>query len=174
VLVPHADFNCLKLPGTPGDQWQDDFLLLSDVFPTGYHAAELACVAPGKTVAIFGAGPVGLLAAHSSFIKGASEVYVIDSIPERLQKAKALGAIPVDFSAGDPVEQIFALRKKNRGIQESHRRGEDKIKGVDCVIDAVGYQARDDKNPNKEKAMQVLDNCLRLVNSTGSIGIIGV
>jgi glutathione-independent formaldehyde dehydrogenase len=91
-----------------------------------------------------------------------------------LQKAKALGAIPVDFSAGDPVEQIFALRKKNRGIQESHRRGEDKIKGVDCVIDAVGYQARDDKNPNKEKAMQVLDNCLRLVNSTGSIGIIGV
>jgi glutathione-independent formaldehyde dehydrogenase len=174
VLVPHADFNCLKLPGTPGDQWEDDFLLLSDVFPTGYHAAELACVAPGKTVAIFGAGPVGLLAAHSSFIKGASEVYVIDSIPERLQKAKELGAVPVDFSAGDPVEQIFALRKKNRGIQESRRPGEEKIKGVDCVIDAVGYQARDDQSPNKEKAMQVLENCLRIVNPTGSIGIIGV
>jgi glutathione-independent formaldehyde dehydrogenase len=174
VLVPHADFNCLKLPGAPGDQWEDDFLLLSDVFPTGYHAAELAGVAPGKTVAIFGAGPVGLLAAHSSFIKGASEVYVIDSIPERLQKAKELGAVPVDFSASDPVEQIFALRKKNRGIQESHRPGEEKIQGVDCVIDAVGYQARDDQSPHKEKATQVLENCLRVVNSTGSIGIIGV
>jgi len=67
VLVPYADFNCLKLPGTPGDEWEDDFLLLSDVFPTGYHATELAHVSPGKTVAIFGAGPVGcwLLTARS-------------------------------------------------------------------------------------------------------------
>jgi glutathione-independent formaldehyde dehydrogenase len=69
VLVPQADFNCRKLPGTPGDEWEDDFLLLADVFPTGYHATELACVSPGKTVAIFGAGPVGLLAAYSSILK---------------------------------------------------------------------------------------------------------
>src|SRR5947208_2422437 len=63
VLVPYADFNCLKLPGTPGDEWEDDFLLLADVFPTGYHASELAGVSPGKTVAVFGAGRVGLLVA---------------------------------------------------------------------------------------------------------------
>ena len=75
VLVPYADFNCLKLPGEPWDNWDDDFLLLSDVFPTGYQATELVCVGPGKTVAIFGAGPVGLLAAHSAMLKGASEVY---------------------------------------------------------------------------------------------------
>jgi glutathione-independent formaldehyde dehydrogenase len=174
VLVPFADFNCLKLPGKPGDQWEDDFLLLSDVFPTGFHATELACVAPGKTVAIFGAGPVGLLAAHSSILKGASEVYVVDSIPERLAKAKELGAIPVDYSEGDPVEQIFALRKKNRGVQESLRPGEEKMKGVDCVIDAVGYQARNNDDPSTEKATQVLENALKVVNSTGSIGIIGV
>ena len=174
VLVPYADFNCLKLPGTPGDQWEDDFLLLSDIFPTGYHATELACVSPGKTVAIFGGGPVGLLAAHSSFLKGASEVYVVDSIPARLEKAKEFGAIAVDFSEDDPVDQIMALRKKNRGIQQSLRPGEEKMKGVDCVIDAVGYQARDDKNPSHEKATQVLDNALRLVNPTGSLGIIGV
>ena len=61
VLVPYADFNCLKLPGTPGDEWEDDFLLLADVFPTGYHATELAGVSPGKTVAVFGAGPVGFV-----------------------------------------------------------------------------------------------------------------
>lgn len=174
VLVPHADFNCLKLPGKPGDEWEDDFLLLSDVFPTGYHAAELACVVPGKTVAVFGAGPVGLLSAYSSLLKGAAEVYVVDNIPERLEKAKELGAIPVNFSEGDPVEQIFKLRKKNKGIQQSLRPGEEKMKGVDCAIDAVGYQARNDGNPEKEKATQVLENCLKVVNPTGSVGIIGV
>jgi glutathione-independent formaldehyde dehydrogenase len=174
VLVPHADFNCLKLPGKPGDEWEDDFLLLSDVFPTAFHATELACVAPGKTVAIFGAGPVGLLSAYCSVLKGASEIYVINSIPERLAKAKELGATPVDFSKGDPVEKIFELRKKNKGIQQSLRPGEEKIKGVDCAIDAVGYQARSDEDPSREKATQVLENCVRVVNATGSIGIIGV
>jgi glutathione-independent formaldehyde dehydrogenase len=174
VLVPYADFNCLKLPGIPGDQWEDDFLLLSDVFPTGYQAAELACVSPGKTVAMFGAGPVGLLAAHSCIIKGASEVYVVDSIPERLQKAEELGAIPVDFSAGDPVEQIFKLRKSNKAKQQSLRPGEEKNKGADCVIDAVGYQVRDDEDASREKATQVLDNAVRVVNATGNIGLIGV
>jgi glutathione-independent formaldehyde dehydrogenase len=174
VLVPYADFNCLKLPGKPGDQWEDDFLLLSDVFPTAFHATELACVTPGKTVAVFGAGPVGLLSAYCSLLKGASEVYVVDSIRERLEKAKELGAIPVDFSKGDPAEQIFEMRKKNRGIQQSLRPGEEKMKGVDCAIDAVGYQARDDKNPNHEKPTQVLENCLNVVNATGHIGLIGV
>lgn len=174
VLVPHADFNCLKLPGKPGDEWEDDFLLLSDVFPTAFHATELAGVSAGKTVAVFGAGPVGLLSAHCSFIKGASEVYVVDSIPERLEKAREMGAIPVDFSQGDPVEQIFKLRKKNKAIQDSLRPGEEKMKGVDCAIDAVGYQSRDDDDPKKEKATQVLENCVKVVNPTGGIGMIGV
>jgi glutathione-independent formaldehyde dehydrogenase len=174
VLVPHADFNCLKLPGKPGDEWEDDFLLLSDVFPTAFHATELACVTPGKTVAVFGAGPVGLLSAYCSVLKGASEVYVVDNIPERLKKAEELGAVAIDFAKGDPVEQIFKLRKKNKGIQQSLRPGEEKMKGVDCAIDAVGYQARDDEHPEKEKPTQVLENCLRVVNPTGSIGMIGV
>jgi glutathione-independent formaldehyde dehydrogenase len=107
-------------------------------------------------------------------LKGASEIYVVDSIPERLAKAKELGATPIDFSKGDPVEQIFELRKKNKGIQQSLRPGEEKIKGVDCAIDAVGYQARSDEDPTREKATQVLENCVRVVNATGSIGIIGV
>ncbi len=174
VLVPYADFNCLKLPGKAGDEWEDDFLLLSDVFPTAFHATELASVSAGKTVAIFGAGPVGLLSAYCSHLKGASEIYVVDSIPERLQKAEELGATPVDFSKGDPVEQIFKLRKKNKGIQQGLRPGEEKMRGVDCAIDAVGYQARSDENPKKEKATQVLENCVKVVNPTGSIGVIGV
>jgi glutathione-independent formaldehyde dehydrogenase len=174
VLVPHADFNCLKLPGRPGDQWEEDFLLLSDVFPTAFHATELAKVSAGKTVAVFGAGPVGLLSAYCSSIKGASEIYVVDNVAERLEKAKELGAIPVDFSQGDPVDQIFALRRKNRGIQQGLRPGEEKMRGVDCAIDAVGYQARDDKSPGKENPTQTIENCLRVVNPTGSVGVIGV
>jgi glutathione-independent formaldehyde dehydrogenase len=174
VLVPHADFNCLKLPGQPGDQWEDDFLLLSDVFPTAFHATELAGVSAGKTVAVFGAGPVGLLSAYCSLLKGASEVYLVDSIPERLEKGRELGAIPVDFSLGDPVEQIFKLRQQNQGIRDGLRPGEEKMKGVDCAIDAVGYQARNDADPKKEKPMQVLENCLKVVNPTGTIGMIGV
>lgn len=174
VLVPYADFNCLKLPGTPGDQWEDDFLLLSDVFPTAFHATELACVTPGKTVAVFGAGPVGLLSAYCSVLKGASEIYVVDNHTDRLAKAKELGATPVNFTEGDPVEQIFELRQQNRGIQQSLRPGEEKMKGVDCAIDAVGYQARDDHRPQQESPTQVLQNCLRVVNPTGAIGMIGV
>ena len=174
VLVPYADFNCLKLPGTPGDEWEDDFLLLADVFPTGYHATELAEVSAGKTVAIFGAGPVGLMAAYSSVLKGAAEVYVVDNIPERLEKAKEVGAMPIDFSHGDPVERIFEIRSKRRGVEQSRRPGEEKMRGVDCAIDAVGYQARDDRNPRQANPTQALENALRVVNPTGSVGVIGV
>jgi glutathione-independent formaldehyde dehydrogenase len=59
LRVPWGEANCIKLPGKPGDDLEDDFLLLSDIFPTGYHAAEMAKVSPGTTVAVFGAGPVG-------------------------------------------------------------------------------------------------------------------
>ncbi len=174
VLVPYADFNCLKLPGKPGDEWEDDFLLLSDVFPTAFHATELANVSAGKTVAVFGAGPVGLLSAYCSILKGASEVYVVDSIQERLAKAQELGATPINFTTGNAVEQIFDLRKQNKGIQGGLRPGEVKMVGVDCAIDAVGYQARDDENPDEEKPTQILENCIKVVNPTGSVGIIGV
>lgn len=175
VLVPFADFNCLKLPGTPGDEYEDDFLLLSDVFPTAYHATELAAVTPGKTVAVFGAGPVGLLTAHCALIRGASEVYVVDGVKARLDKAEEFGAIPIDFNDGDAVEQIQKIRKKDSSHLESLRPGEaDKLAGVDCAIDAVGYQAHDPNNPAKEKPTQVIEDCARIVNPAGNVALIGV
>jgi len=175
VLVPYADFNCLKLPGTPGDQFEDDFILLADVFPTGYHATELAFVSPGKTVAIFGAGPVGLMAALSSQLKGAAEIYVVDGIPARLDKARQMGVIPINFNEGDPVEQIKQHRKKDKTHTQSLRLGEaEKLGGVDCAIDAVGYQARDEKKPSHERATQVIEDCCRIVNPAGAIALIGV
>lgn len=174
VRVPFADVNCIKLPGTPGDELEDDFVLLSDVFPTGFYATELANVRPGSSVAIFGAGPVGLLAAHSAVIKGAAEVYVADFHDNRLEVAAKFGAIPVNIRNGDPVEQIKEMRKENAFIQGTLRPGEEKMGGVMCGIDAVGYQARSDKNYETEDPTQVIDNLVRIVNPTGSIGIVGV
>jgi threonine dehydrogenase-like Zn-dependent dehydrogenase len=86
LRVPYADFNCLTLP--PGTKHEDDFALLADIFPTGYHGCELANVSPGDTVTVYGAGPVGLMSAYSALLRGASMVLVVDRVPERLQKAK--------------------------------------------------------------------------------------
>ena len=174
LRVPHADYACLKLPGRPQDEMEDDFLLLSDIFPTAYYATELAKVETGKTVAIFGAGPVGLLAAYSCKLKGASEIYVVDKSEKRLELARSMGAIPINFMEGDPVEQIFEIRKSMRGIQESLRPGEEKLMGVMCGIDAVGYQAFDRENPEEYKSNQVLMDLSRIINATGALGLIGV
>ena len=124
LRVPHADFNCLPLPA--GTEHESDYALLADIFPTGYHGCELAGVSPGETVAVYGAGPVGLMAAYSALLRGASRVFVVDRVPERLAKAGEIGAIAVDFSRGDPGQQI----KDQTG-------GE----GTDKGVDAVGYQA---------------------------------
>ena len=174
LRVPFADFNCLKLPGEPGDELEDDFLLLSDVFPTGYHGAELAGVGPGDTVAVFGAGPVGLLAAYSSMLRGAADVYVVDGIAERLAKAEEIGAIAIDFTRGEPCKQIAKIRGGNPLVRGALRPGEEKMSGVMCGIDAVGYQARGFANPDKEKPTQVIEELVHVVNPTGRIGIVGV
>lgn len=174
VRVPFADANCLRLPGEPGDNWEHDFVLLSDAFPTGYHATELAQVSLGDSVAIFGAGAIGLLTAYSCFLRGASEVYVVDYIPERLTKACELGAIPIDFRIGDPVEQILELRSHARKRAGRTWRGEEVMGEVDCGIDAIGFQARDRADPNREKPDQVIHDLARLINPNGRLGIVGV
>jgi glutathione-independent formaldehyde dehydrogenase len=174
LRVPHGDVNCLKLPGQPGDELEDDYLLLSDIFPTGYHATELAGVQPGTTVAVFGAGPVGLLAAYSALLRGAAEVYVVDAIPERLDKARQIGAIPIDFRQGNPAEQIKQLRLSNPLIRGAMRQGEEKLAGVMCGIDAVGYQSKDFDDPSRETPTSVIEQLVEVVNPTGALGIIGV
>jgi glutathione-independent formaldehyde dehydrogenase len=95
-------------------------------------------------VAIFGAGPVGLLAVHSAMIRGASLIYCIDKDKKRLDMAKSLGAMPINFLDGDPVLQIREHLGSLKPLNEAMRPGEGKVlQGVDCVIDAVGYQAFD-------------------------------
>jgi glutathione-independent formaldehyde dehydrogenase len=169
LRVPFADANCIPVPGEPGDELEDDLVLLADAFVTGWHATELAHVTAGSTVAVFGAGTVGLLAAYSALLKGASEIYVVDHVPARLDKAGEIGATPVDFSKGDPVEQIKELRHQ-RGLP----LGEEPMDGVGIGIDAVGFQAHDRSQPDTENPTQVISDLARLINPTGYLGIAGV
>ncbi|MFJ8486947.1 glutathione-independent formaldehyde dehydrogenase [Streptomyces sp. NPDC094038] len=156
LRVPFADFNCLKLP--PGNEFETDFVLLADIFPTGYHGCELARVSPGESVAVFGAGPVGLMAAYSALLRGAAKVFSVDRVPERLAKAEQIGAIPIDFTQGDPAEQIKA-----------QTRGE----GTDKGVDAVGYQAQSHDASHEEPAV-VLNTLVETVRPTGMLGVPGL
>lgn len=156
LRVPYADFNALVLP--PGTENEADFALLADIFPTGWHGLQLSGFQPGDSVAVFGAGPVGLMAAYSAVLRGASKVYVVDQVKERLDAAKKIGCEGVDFTKGDPVDQIIKL---NGGEM------------VDRAVDAVGYQAVD-KSGNKEQPNIVLDQLIRVTRATGGLGIPGL
>jgi glutathione-independent formaldehyde dehydrogenase len=155
LRVPWADFNALHLP--EGDEHENDFTMLSDIFPTGWHGVELSGFQVGDRVAVFGGGPVGLMAAHSAMIRGASQVFVVDKETDRLALAEKFGATPVDFSAGDPVEQLMDATGG---------------RGVDRGVEAVGYQAHDPSG--EEHPELVLDNLVQVVRSTGGIGVVGV
>ncbi|MBM7809074.1 glutathione-independent formaldehyde dehydrogenase [Geodermatophilus bullaregiensis] len=155
LRVPYADVNCLPLP--PGTQHESDYVLLADVFPSGYHGCELAGVSPGETVAVFGAGPVGLMAAYCALLCGASRVFVVDRVPERLAKARDIGAVAVDSSAGDPAQQIKELTG-----------GE----GTDKGVDAVGFPITARTGEGEEPAT-VLHQLVQTVRPTGGLGVPG-
>lgn len=104
---------------------EQDYLTVSDIFATAWLALAWSGFERGDTVAVFGAGPVGLLVAYSAFIQGASGVYVVDRIAQHLEAAASIGAVPIDFSASDPVAQIM----------------EHEPRGVLRAVDAVGNEA---------------------------------
>ncbi|KAJ5879312.1 Alcohol dehydrogenase superfamily zinc-type [Penicillium solitum] len=157
IRVPFADFNALRLP--PGKEHEADFVLLADIFPTGiyWHGVEISGFRSGESIAVFGAGPVGLMAAYSASLCGASNIYVVDRVPERLAAAQKFGCIPIDFTKGDPVDQII-----------SHNSGE-----VDRSVDAVSYQAVDSSG-SSEKANIILENMIRVTRACGGMGIPGL
>ena len=121
--VPFAHVGLVKLPDEVDD---DQAILLSDILPTAYMAAENAQIKPGNTVAIFGLGPVGQFCVACAKLFDAGRVIAIDTVPTRLEMARAQGAEVIDFNAEDPVE---AIKELTSGI------------GVDRVIDAVGIDA---------------------------------
>ncbi|GAB3897074.1 glutathione-independent formaldehyde dehydrogenase [Microbispora bryophytorum] len=156
LRVPYGDFNCLVLPEDARDK-QTDYVMLADVWPTGWHATMLACVQPGDTVAIYGAGPVGLMAAYSALLRNASCVMVIDHHQDRLAKAEEIGAIPIDDSRSSPVEQILEL---TQGI------------GADRGCECVGFQAHDSEG--SERPNMTLNALVKSVKFTGNIAVVGL
>jgi glutathione-independent formaldehyde dehydrogenase len=156
LRVPYADFNCLELPEGASEQ-EDDYVMLADIWPTGYHATELASVQPGESVVVYGAGPVGLFAAYSAILKGANGVFVVDRLKDRLALAEQIGATPIDDSKGSPVAQLKDLTQ-----------GMGTDKGCECV----GYQAHD--TGGEEHSNMTLNMLVESVKPTGRIGIVGV
>ncbi len=126
VRVPYANVGPLKIPEALSD---DQVLFLSDILPTGYQAAINGDVRQGSTVAIFGAGPVGLMAAASARLLGAERIFMIDHHPYRLDFAQSTyGVEPINFDeCDDPAAEILSRTSDH---------------GVDCSIDAVGFEAK--------------------------------
>ncbi len=156
LRVPYGDFMALRL-GEDAAERQTDYVMLADIFPTGYHATEMAGVKPGDQTVIMGGGPVGLMAAYSAILKGAGRVWVVDRHPDRLALADKIGAIPIDDSAQDPVQVI---KDATLGL------------GADNGCECVGYQAHDPQG--NEDASLTLNTLIDAVRFTGKIGCVGV
>ncbi|HXF10263.1 MAG TPA: zinc-binding dehydrogenase, partial [Desulfuromonadaceae bacterium] len=122
VRVPFADVGPVKIPENLRD---DQVLFLSDIFPTGYMAAENCNILPGDTIAVWGCGPVGQFAIRSAFLLGAERVIAIDNVPARLDMARQAGALTIS-SDNDVFEE---LKEMTGGM------------GPDGCIDAVGMEA---------------------------------
>lgn len=121
--IPYAHVGLVKLPDQVSDE---QAILISDIFPTAWFGAELAEIEEGRTVAVFGCGPVGQFVIASAKLMGAGRIIAVDGNADRLAIARRQGAEIVDFEREDPVETILALTD---GI------------GVDRAIDAVGVDA---------------------------------
>jgi glutathione-independent formaldehyde dehydrogenase len=156
LRVPYADYNCLQLP-PDADEKETDYVMLSDIFPTGWHATRLANLEPGQSIVIYGAGPVGLMAAMSARIQGAAQIFVVDDIEERLALAEEIGATTIHTKSGDIGDQI---REQTGGW------------GADCGAECVGYQCTNARG--KEVPNLTMNALVDAVKATGHIGVVGV
>ena len=166
--VPYADFGPMKVPDGMDDE---QVLFLSDIFPTGYMAAENAGIEAGDTVAVWGCGPVGQFAIRSAFMLGAAQVIAIDRHPTRLELARRAGAITLNYESTDDI--VEALKDLTAG------------RGPERCIEAVGMEAHGTSLYGKfERAKQALK--LELDNATalrqifqacgkgGTVSVVGV
>jgi len=141
IVVPAADFNATHLPdGVTADQ----ALFLTDNLCTAWFGCRNADISPGKTVAVVGLGPVGLLAVECAFVLGASRVFALDFVPERLAHAAALGAVPLN-----PKTAVEEVRDTTGGSM------------VDCTVEAVGADA-------------TIELAIDLVGLQGNVSVVGV
>jgi S-(hydroxymethyl)glutathione dehydrogenase / alcohol dehydrogenase len=165
VRVPYADFGPRIVPDGLTDE---QVLFLTDIFPTGWAAADWGRIKGGETVAIFGAGPVGIMAAKSAWIMGAGRVINIDIQPYRLDMAKkSANSETILWENAEQVVEIIRSMTEGRG--------------ADVCIDAVGMEA-DRSILEKAKAVfnvekgtpKVLETCLSAVRRGGIVSVVGV
>ena len=161
VRVPFGDVNLLKIPDSVPNE---KALYLSDIVPTSYHATVCAEVKKGKSVAIWGLGPVGLLACKWSKLEGARRVIAIDQVPERLALARDIGCDTIDFSGKkDVVSAIYELEPQ----------------GVDCCIDAAAFRYTKTLLQSAERLVgletdssEIANETLRAVRKFGTVAIV--
>jgi glutathione-independent formaldehyde dehydrogenase len=156
LRVPYGDFNALVLP-EDAEEKETDYVMLSDIFPTGWHSTRLAKLEPGQSIIIYGAGPVGLMAALSARIQGASQIFVVDGKKDRLALAEQIGATAIDSMKDDIGDQI---RELTGGL------------GADCGAECIGYQCHNARG--KEVPNLVMNSLVDSVKATGTIGVVGV
>src|SRR6185312_15014497 len=168
LRVPYADVGPIKVPDGLSDE---QVLFLSDIFPTGYMAAEFCDIKPGDTIAIWGCGPVGQMAIRSAFLLGAERVIAIDTVPERLALAQAAGAETIDFKNADVYDRIQGMTMG---------------RGADACIDAVGTEpettASADSVLDRVKVAtflgtdrpHVLRQAIHCCRNFGTVSIVGV
>ena len=156
LRVPYGDYNCLLLPPDAREK-EADYVMVADIFPTGWHVTRLAGLCPGESVVIYGAGPVGLMAAYSAMIQGACMVMVVDHHADRLRLAESIGAIAINDAQVNPVDRVMEL---TNGI------------GADRGCECVGYQCHD--HHGKEIPGLTMNNLVKSVKFTGGIGVVGV
>ncbi|KAF4965408.1 hypothetical protein FSARC_6786 [Fusarium sarcochroum] len=155
--VPFADNSLIPVPINSSTDTKTlyNYLLLSDIFPTGWSSLAFSGFVPGDTVAVFGVGPVGLLAVYSAFLRGASAVYAVDHVQDRLDMAESLGAVAIDFRNSSPVEQIL-LREPN---------------GVDRAVECVGSEAIN--ATGQIDVTSLMNNLINVTTPFGGISIMG-
>jgi threonine dehydrogenase-like Zn-dependent dehydrogenase len=164
VRVPKANVGPIKIPDTLADE---QVLFLSDILPTGFQAVVNADIGPGSNIAIFGAGPVGLMAAACARMLGAEKIFMVDHHPYRLEFARqTYDVFPINFDEVDPAEVII----ENTALR-----------GVDAAIDAIGFEA---KGSVLETVMtdlklegssgQALRQCIAAVRRGGTVSVPGV
>jgi threonine dehydrogenase-like Zn-dependent dehydrogenase len=168
MRVPYADVGPYKVPEGLSDE---QVLFLSDIFPTGYMAADFCNLKGGETVAVWGCGPVGQFAIKSAFLLGADRVIAIDTVPERLALAQQSGATTLDFMKEDIYDRIQELTEG---------------RGADACIDAVGTEpetkASMDSVMDRIKVAtfmgtdrpHVLRQAIQCCRNFGTVSIVGV
>jgi len=166
VRVPYADYGPRIVPEHLTDE---QVLFLTDIFPTGYTGVDWANVQGGESVAIFGAGPVGIMAAKSAWLRGAAKVIVVDTLQYRLDKAKEAANAEIILWDGDGKNVIEYIRSLTDG------------RGADVCIDAVGFEP-DRSVLDRAKAVfnlekgspKVMEACMSAVRRGGFVSVLGV